>query len=208
MGDKARKELLKKKLDTGELYTNPQQTLLDLMQGFSLQDTEMYANKHLLSLQQVPLNSKKSLCFLKDQYSQQQAKKILDSKLKRHSSNLAKIKDQRLRIIEQGNALRHRTNQQFQMNLLSRVKTSEDRPFNFFRPDPAQQQPAIIHAQQQNPGSKETENAANQTYKQRAKDMSVKIDRVLDQLRRNPKSLVLEEMSSEALRNTGLALVG
>lgn len=36
LGDNARRELLKKKLDTTELYTNPQQTLQDLMKNFSL----------------------------------------------------------------------------------------------------------------------------------------------------------------------------
>lgn len=89
------------------------------MKNFSLQDTQLFASKKLLSLDRAPLNSKKSLNFLKEQYSMQQTKKVLDSKLKRHSSNLARIKNQKVRIIEQGNALRHRTNQQYQINLLN-----------------------------------------------------------------------------------------
>ena len=121
----ARKELLEQKLDEAELFVNTKKTLKELMQNFSLQDSVLFENRRLLSSSKVPLSSRKTLNFLKSQYLKKQNFQKSKSKSKRFLKNFARIKNQKLRLLKQGNQLRHRTTLEHQLNLIKEINSDE-----------------------------------------------------------------------------------
>lgn len=121
----ARKELLEQKLDEAELFVNTKKTLKELMQNFSLQDSVLFENRRLLSSNNVPLSSKKTLNFLKSQFLKKQANTKTKSKSKRFLKNYARIKNQKMRLLKQGNQLRHRTTLEHQLNLIKEINNDD-----------------------------------------------------------------------------------
>ena len=121
----ARKRLMNKKLDEKDLYSDTRNTLKKLMKEFSLKDTRLFENKRLTSSSAIPLQSKKTLNFLKNQFNEKASKKAKNSKQMVNRMNYYLRKHQRLKILKEGNRMRHKTTHLHQLNLVKQANDTQ-----------------------------------------------------------------------------------
>ena len=124
-----RKRLLQKKLDEDELFKNSQSTMKKLMSKFKLQDTTLFENQQMTPSKNIPLNSKKTLKFLKDQFKNNAKEKLNKIRRSQKLNKFYREKHQRLRALKEGNRVRHHTTHNHQLNLVKQANLGSKKFF-------------------------------------------------------------------------------
>lgn len=117
--------LLDKKLDENQLFNETEETLKKLMKKFTLKDTVLFEHGTRISKNQIPIDSKKTISFLKKQFSQNASKKINSNKRNDNLKKFQKIRTQKLKALKEGNIMRHRTTFEHQLNLIKQANFNE-----------------------------------------------------------------------------------
>lgn len=119
---KGRKRLMENEIvEEDELFNQTDKIMKNLMRKFKLKDTVLFEHRRSIPTNNVPIDSKKTINFLKKQFSQNASKKVVNSKRAKKFKKYQKMKVQKLRALKQGNVLRHKTTHQHQLNLIKQA---------------------------------------------------------------------------------------
>lgn len=124
LSKRGRDKLMNNNYNDEQVFNETEKTMKDLMKRFSLKDTILFEKNRSIPNSSVPVNSKKTISFLKRQFSKNASKKVMIDKNKRNMAKFRKMKIQKLRALKQGNKLRHRTTHEHQLNLVKQANNN------------------------------------------------------------------------------------
>lgn len=121
LSKKGRDKLMNNNYNDEQVFNETEKTMKDLMKRFTLKDTVLFEKNHPIPNSRVPVNSRKTISFLKRQFSKNATQKMMIDKKKSNMVKFRKMKMQKLRALKQGNKLRHRTTHEHQLNLVKQA---------------------------------------------------------------------------------------